>query len=95
MKTKMILAFKKKLSEVNNYDDIDVECSLHTYYGGYSYYKFDKFELNQMVWSKSLKYNNTQVELEHDEWLELKSMVEEKRSSLNTDYDEIMNIIKS
>ena len=91
----MILAFKKKLSKIDNYDDISVEYSPYTYYGGYSYYKFDKFELNQMVWSKSLKYNNTQVELEHNEWIELKSLIEEKRSSLNKDFDEIMNILKS
>ena len=95
MKTEMILAFKKKLSKIDNYDDISVEYSPSTYYGGYSYYKFDKFELNQMLWSKSLKYNNTQVELEHNEWLELKSLIEEKRASLNKDFDERMNILKN
>lgn len=100
MKTEMILAFKKKLSQIDNFNDISVEYSTQTYFGGYSYMKFDNFCLSQMLWSKHLEYKNTRVELTHEEYIELRKLVEERKSFLQKsesckDYVEIMEIIKS
>ena len=96
----MILAFKRKLEQIDNFEDIKIEYSASKYFGGYSFMDFDKFKLMQMCWSKSLRYNNTQVDLEHDEWVDLKSLAEGRKESLQKsdsckDYMEIMEIINS
>lgn len=99
MKEELIEAFKKKLSEIDNYNDIDIEYSSQKFFGGYSFIKFHKFKLSQMMWHKSISYNYTTFNLEHDEWLELRRLVEEKQSILRKtasckDYSEILEILK-
>jgi hypothetical protein len=100
MKTEMIIAFKKKLSQINDYNDIDIKYSTEKYYGGYSDFKFHNFNLSQMMHLKDLSYKNTRYELTHEEWLELRGLVIEKKALLQKttsckDYLEIMEIINS
>jgi hypothetical protein len=100
MKTEMILAFKKKLSQIDNYNAIQIKEPTTRIFGGYTDITFDNFWLMQCFWDKWLDYNSSRVELTHEEWLELNDLVRERKSFLQKtdsckDYIEIMNIINS
>lgn len=100
MKAEMILAFKKKLSNIVNYNDIEIKEPATRIFGGYTDITFDNFWLMQCFWEKWLDYKSTRVELTHEEWLELHDLVRERKSFLQKtnsckDYVEIMNIINS
>lgn len=100
MKTEMILAFKKKLSQIDDFNEIKIEFSTNSYFGGYSNFKFDNFNLSQILWFRQLIYKDTTVEITDEEWKDLKNLTEERKTVLQKtesckDYVEIMNIINS
>jgi len=47
MKTEMILAFKKKLSQIDNYNAIQIKEPTTRIFGGYTDITFDNFWLMQ------------------------------------------------
>jgi hypothetical protein len=100
MKNDMILAFKKTLSQIDDYNKIMIKYSKNTYFGGYSNYIFDDFDLSQLMSMKDLKYKSLSIILTHDEWLELRNLVEDRKTKLQTmesnkDYVDLINILKS
>jgi hypothetical protein len=100
MKTEMILAFRKKLSQIDNYNEIYIDEPTQRIFDGYTIMNFDNFSLNQTFCDKWIMYNSTKFALTHNEWLELDNLVRERKSFLQKsdsckDYVEIMGIIKS
>ena len=95
----MIMAFKKVLSQINDYNKIEIKEPSYRVCGGYTDITFEKFNLLQVFSSTYLCYKSTRVDLTWEEWMELDIMVRAKKKELqctesNKDYVEILNIIK-
>jgi hypothetical protein len=95
MKNEISLAFKMKLSEVDNYETIT----------RYKQLNIDRVEFNNFILMSNLtenfiRYKRINVEINYSEFEELIKIVDEKISSLkktyiDPDWLEILEIIKS
>lgn len=95
MKNEIILAFKKKLSEVDSYETINRYKQLNI-----DRVEFNNFMLMSNLTENFIRYKRIKVEIKYSEFEELIKIVDEKISSLkkkyiDPDWLEILEIIKS
>lgn len=77
MKNEIILAFKKKLSEVDSYETINRYKQLNI-----DRVEFNNFMLMSNLTENSIQYKRINVEIKYSEFEELIKIVDEKISSL-------------